>query len=111
MTDRTAYIEGLRTLADALENEPELPLPYHGATSAIAIFAYERAAFYALIRLLDDRSVDVKDSGADARRVMVSGAVHGLRVLVYGNTDWLDSHVVGTETVERREYDLTGLTS
>jgi hypothetical protein len=109
MTDRTAYIEGLRTLADALENEPELPLPYHGTTSAVATFPRDREAFYALIRLLDDRSVDVKDDGSHG--VKVFGAVHGLRVLVYGNTDWLDSHVVGTETVERREYDLTGLTS
>jgi ketosteroid isomerase-like protein len=110
MTDRTAYIEGLRTLADALENEPELPLPYHGTTSAIATFPRDREAFYALIRLLDDRSVDVKDVVADVRRVMVSGAVHGLRVLVYGDAAWLDSRVC-TETVERREYDLTGLTS
>jgi hypothetical protein len=96
MTDRTAYIEGLRSLADALENEPELPLPYHGTTSAIATFPRDRAAFYALIRLLEDRSVDVKDRVADARGVMVSGAVHGLRVLVYGNTDWLDTHVAAT---------------
>jgi hypothetical protein len=110
MTDRTGYIEGLRSLADALENEPELPLPYHGTTSAIATFPRDRDAFYALIRLLEDRSVDVKD-GFDQHGVRVTGAVHGLRVLVYGDAAWLDSHVVGTETVERREYDLTEATT
>ena len=30
-TDRTEYTQGLRALADLLDHNPDLPLPYHGS--------------------------------------------------------------------------------
>jgi hypothetical protein len=41
---RAAYIQGLRALADILENHPEVPLPYHGDGTAITISAFLSAA-------------------------------------------------------------------
>jgi hypothetical protein len=35
-TERERYIDGLRTLASALELHPEIPLPYDGTSSAIS---------------------------------------------------------------------------
>jgi hypothetical protein len=35
-TERERYIDGLRTLASALELHPEIPLPYDGISSAIS---------------------------------------------------------------------------
>ena len=37
MTDRAAYIQGLRQLADILEAHPEVPLPYEGGRRTTAI--------------------------------------------------------------------------
>jgi hypothetical protein len=40
MTDRNAYISGLRKLADALETHPEVPLPYEGETTELTLFFF-----------------------------------------------------------------------
>jgi|GEM_PF-2367033 len=39
-TDRTSYTQGLRALADLIDNHPDLPLPYTGSGAAAPITFY-----------------------------------------------------------------------
>jgi hypothetical protein len=43
-TDRAGYIRGLRALADVLERNDDLPLPYDGTATAISFNGYVNSA-------------------------------------------------------------------
>jgi hypothetical protein len=106
MTTHAEFAAGMRAIADFVENNPDtVGLPYDGTLSEFSIFADSRDEFLTWLSLLTGKKVTVKDEGKYG--VQVTGAIHGFRVIVYGNPDFLDYKVVGT--VEKREYDLAGL--
>ena len=82
-TDRTGYIKGLRALADILDNNPALPLPWDGGhASRLSIFVEtrEQAAGYA--RLIPGKVIK-KVTDSSAYGFELRGSIAGLRVLVY----------------------------
>jgi hypothetical protein len=106
MTDRSEYVKGLRALADFIEATDTVGVPYEGSESEFSIFAGSRDEFLTWASVLTSKRVAVENEFRHG--VKMHGLIHGFRVLVYGDPDFLDYKVVGT--VEKREYDLTGLT-
>src|SRR5438105_3105138 len=47
---RSAYTAGLRAFADALDANPELPLPYHGADAGLLVILHREADQRAALR-------------------------------------------------------------
>ena len=79
--DRNAYTQGLRALADALDNNPELPLPYTGTHHPMAIFTDRQEQMLACLALLGEVERKVTDVGV--YDFQVTGAMHGLKVRAY----------------------------
>lgn len=107
--DRAGYITGLRALADALEQQPELPLPYDGTLSELSVFTQTKAEAAAYARLLPGK---VDKAVTDDRNYgfQLLGALHGLRVRVYAPREQVCERVVlGTETVTREVPDPEAL--
>lgn len=80
---RTAYIDGLRKLADAMEQHPEIPLPYHGKTVPISLMFFDcyadsdnKAAMAAAARALP---CTLAKSGDD-KYFQMDGTLDGLRI-------------------------------
>ena len=97
--DRAGYIAGLRRIADALEADPLLPLPYDGTSSEFPVFTHSQDELVRWVRVLDGkRDKEVTDSpgyGFELR-----GVVGALRVLVYAPRDLVCTRrVVGTREV------------
>jgi hypothetical protein len=110
-TDRTAYTAGLRALADALDNDLDLPLPYHGSRiAALSIFTEKKDEVVAYARLLPgkvDKAVTDGHYGFELR-----GALHGLNVLVYAPREEVCERVVrGTREITREVPDPQALTA
>lgn len=107
--DRTAYIAGLRRIADALEADPDLRLPYDGAVSEFPVFTYTREQLVAWARVLDgkrDKEV-TEDKGFGFE---LHGSVAGFRVLVYAPRDQVCMRrVVGTREVTEEVPDPDAL--
>lgn len=108
MTDRVDYIDGLRQLADLLQENPELPLPYHGNASEllwiIVCDPNQRATLAAIARALPGK-VD-KDVRGDA--FDLKGNLAGLKVQVVARRDEVcERRVIGTETVTKSVPDPT----
>jgi len=99
---RTAYIEGLRTLADALEANDAIPLPYDGTASELSIFCRSRDELAALTRALPGpKDKQVTDSASYGFEL--HGRLHGLRWVAFADRDDVcTARVVGTETVTRK---------
>lgn len=109
-TARTACIDGLRALADALEADATLPLPYHGHSVAMSFFTDDKAELVALARLMTGRAEKkVDDSGSYGFKL--EGQVYGLKLLAYAHRDEVCERVVtGTREVTRTEQitEVTG---
>jgi hypothetical protein len=113
MTDstRTDYIEGLRKLADALENHPEIPLPYEGSHPQYARMSFHflsaddpRAEMSAARRALGVPME--KRAGADGQYFDLDGNLSGLYfTLVAFRKDVCERVVVATREVEVTEPD------
>ena len=94
-TDRAAYISGLRKLADHLEANHALPLPYNGALS---VFVRTKAEAVAYARLMGKAEKSFTDSTAYGFNL--TGSIDGLNVLVYAPREEVCTRVViGTREV------------
>ena len=94
--ERDGYIKGLRQLADLLENNEGLVLPYNKAHSPIYIFTnskkelqdWARAFLGTLEKKFDDESIKL------------SGKIDGLHIGIFGNREGVcERVVVGTREV------------
>ncbi len=113
-TDRAGYIDGLRALADLLEDNPTLALPFNGTDSPFSTYIGPRDGdaipqILTWARAMDD--VDVKvDSRAEHYGYELSGKVGGVNVSVRS-----DLALVGTPTVvgmvEKIDYLLPDLSA
>ena len=97
-TDRAAYISGLRKLADHLEANHALPLPYNGSASALSVFVRTKAEAVAYARLMGKAEKSFTDSTAYGFNL--TGTIDGLNVLVYAPREEVCTRVVtGTREV------------
>jgi hypothetical protein len=98
-TDRAGYIAGLRTLADALANDPDLVLPWDGSEhSSISIFTQTKAEIAAYARLMGKASKKVNDS--ESYGFQLRGLLHGVNLLVYApRSEVCERVVTGTREV------------
>lgn len=99
---RAAYIAGLRTLADRLEGNPGLKMPYGSGTSGsmsayrISFYSDSTDEFVAAVKALGggDKSIDSQG------HLTVSGSVHGLHYEVCLLRDVCELVEVGVEEYE-----------
>lgn len=99
---RSDYVNGLRQLADALEQHDEIPLPYHGTSSPITLMFFDydkdnRAAMAATVRALPAARLTkvVDDTYFD-----LDGDLSGLKIKLAAHRNAVcERVVVGTETV------------
>ena len=109
---RASYIDGLRALADILEEHREVPLPYHGDGTAITISRFlsvadPRAEMAATARAFPVRwRKEVRDDYFDLR-----GELHGLKLHLVAYRDAVCTRVVtGTEEREVEEVITPAVT-
>lgn len=106
--DRNAYTAGLRALADALDADPDLPLPYHGVDSRLSVFTQTKAQVLAYRKLLG--KIDKKFTDDGNYDFQMTGALAGLEMLVYAPREQVCTRVVtGTEVVTREVPDAEAL--
>jgi hypothetical protein len=98
--ERARFIDGLRVLADALEEHPEVPLPYHGTSAEISFYFLltenPRAEMAAAARALP---CSWQKEASDSRETLsLHGQLGALRVeLVAYRNDVCTRVVTGTE--------------
>lgn len=109
MADRAGYIAGLRRIADALEADDTLPLPYDGTSSEFPVFTYTRDELVAWARVMDGkRDKEITDDAAFGFEL--HGAVAAFRVLVYAPRNVVCTRrVVGTREVTEEVPDPDAL--
>lgn len=98
LTDpRAAYIEGLRKLANALEQHTEIPLPYEGSSAGTPIslmfFGYEadnKTAMAAAARALPCSFVKTGDN----KYFQMNGTLAGLRIQLHALREEVCKRVV-----------------
>lgn len=98
---RTDYIDGLRQLADLLDENPDVPLPYHGERKSmpIAIFCFGGQDVKPVLAKLARRLHGVSKE-PDGEYYDVVGRLAGLRIKVTARrSDVCEKVVLGTETV------------
>lgn len=108
--DRAEYVAGLRRIADALEADPSLPLPYEGASGdmgRLSVFTSTREELQAWSRVMD--GVKRKDVDNDAHYgFRLLGAAAGVNLIVYADRQEVCRRVVtGTREVTRTVPDLS----
>jgi hypothetical protein len=111
-TDRAGYTAGLHALADALEQHPEIPLPYHGTATALRIFTHNDApiAMAALARVMTGAVQKVYDDADTTFGFDLVGQFHGLRVEGTAPRDQVCERVVkGTREITREVPDPQAL--
>ena len=117
MTDRAAYIEGLRQLTSLLEENDDLPLPVSGSFSPVTIqFLFgddPRAAMAAAARTIPcawrKEAWEAEDNGASY--FDLTGQLAGLKVRLVAYRDAVCTRVVtGTEDREVEEVVTPALT-
>lgn len=112
MTDRNAYIAGLRQLADVLENHPEVPLPFEGNGSEMTFHFLggddPKGAMAATARALPTTfTKDVRLAGYFDMYGVLAG---GLKIkLTAFRNDVCERVVTGTREVEVTEPDPDAL--
>ncbi|MBP2704474.1 hypothetical protein JOL79_11675 [Microbispora sp. RL4-1S] len=114
---RHEYIRGLRALADALENHPELPLPYQGSHPNYGRLSFHflssenpRAEMAAARRAL---GVPLEKDARDGDTYLdLKGNLHGLYFLLTAfRKDVCERVVTGTREVEIEEPDPAAVAS
>ena len=108
--DRTAYTTGLRRLADALDNDPDLPLPYTGSRGPmLAILPAstdQKVALRAYARAFDGPAT----KGYRGEDFDLMGSFAGLSFNVIADRDQVCTRVVtGSEVVTREVADPEAL--
>lgn len=106
---RTAYTQGLRALADLLDEHPELPLPCHAISFYFLGGSESKAALAAAVRAFPGR-LDKNDPNSggdyDSTYFKLTGRLHGLLVdFTSYRKAVCERVVVGTTTVEVEEPD------
>lgn len=102
---RAAYVAGLRTIADALEADPALPLPYGSERPSylrISIYARNRDEVQAWVDLADEVGTQSMDRGNYTLELTVGG-VH---LHVYAGVEMIGGkveHLVRPEPFAQRE--------
>ena len=99
-TDRTAYTQGLRALADALDSDPDLPLPSPGSIChyPLSIFAETKAEVAAYARLMGKAEKSVSEDCNYG--FALKGAFHGLHLTVFAQREEVCERIVtGARTV------------
>jgi len=105
---RDEYVTGLRMLADLLDNNPNIPLPYTGREKHTGLLWIlhddQRATLAAIAKALPgkvEKSVRVKDGAFD-----LIGQLAGFHVKAIANRDEVCTRVVvGTETITKKVPD------
>ncbi len=116
MTDRAAYIAGLRQLADALEAHPEVPLPTDGTRMPLSWNLWDddaREQMAATARALPVAWVKETREGYDGGPDYfdLSGKLGGLKVKLTACRDAVCTRVVtGTEDREVEEVVTPAVT-
>lgn len=109
MEERAAYAAGLRALADALDGNPDLPLPFDGTTSPLSIFVHTKPEAVAFARLMHGQ-VDKHFNDNPDYGFQLLGAIHGLRVRVWApRAEVCERVVVGTREITREVPDPDAL--
>lgn len=105
MTDRAAYIQGLRQLADALEAHPWVPLPTSGIMFGFHGDADARGQVAAVARALPcSWRKNVWDGQSGSAYIDLTGKIAGLPVHISAYRDDVCTRVVtGTEKREVEE--------
>jgi hypothetical protein len=109
---RAGYVQGLRALADILEQHPEVPLPFTGTGTDLTFHFLHgdnpRAELVTAVRAFPG----VKDKKVWDNYYDVSLTLHGLKVSMTAFRDVVCTRVVtGTETVTREVPDADALAS
>lgn len=84
-TQRADYIQGLRKLADLLEANPGLPLPYDGDADQLSVFVYQPDAINRARVVMDamDEPPIVKIDDRGGHWLDIGGRIGGLRVVLH----------------------------
>lgn len=107
MTARDQYIEGLRRLADALEADPEMVLPYDGTASELSVFTQTKTELQAWARALPGTKTKEVDDTSPVYGFELHGSIAGVRVLVYSHRDEVCTRRVVDTRVEIVEEEIT----
>lgn len=111
MADRAEYIAGLRLLAVLLEQHPDLPLPYYGASETygrMTVFCSSREQIAEFARLLPGQSTKHVDQDNSNYGFALHGTLAGLHLDIRAHRDEVCERVVtGTETVVKQVPDPT----
>ena len=106
---RAGYIAGLRRIADALEADPSLPLPYDGTGSEFSVFTDSRDELVRWARVLDGKR-DKEVTSDSNYGFKLHGVAGSLRVLVYAPREQVCTRrVIGTREVTREVPDPAAL--
>lgn len=103
---RAAHVAGLRKIADALEADPTLPLPHHGAASELLWFMHSPEAVRAA-RALMAPGATMRMNSTRSYPLEVSGVIDGVRVRVYGDPEEV-CEKISSRTVEVYEWAFDG---
>lgn len=106
--ERTEYVAGLRQLADVLERNPDLRLPYTGSHGALLVitppWTDHRAELAAWVKVLPGR----KDGHVRNEMFDLASSFAGLKIKVICSRDKVcERVVVGTQTIWRCDLLLT----
>lgn len=111
---RTAYIAGLRQLAEVLETSPEVPLPYEGTLSPMSFHFLNgedaRAEMAAAARALPTVWSKNVWSAGTTNYFDLNGSLHGLTIHLSAYRDAVCERIVtGTREVTTDEPDPAAL--
>lgn len=113
---RAAYIAGLRRIADALEADPDVAMPFSGNAGGTPFYVFihegsgSREQVAAWARLLDSGARKVYDDESNAFGFELHGQVAGVQVKVCAARDLVCTRrVVGTREVVEQVADPEAL--
>lgn len=108
MTARAEYIEGLRGLANALEDDPDLPLPFDGTiTSNLTVFAQTKDELQAWISALPGTKTKDVNETSEHYGFKLRGSIAGLHILVHAPRDEVCTRRVVDTRIEVVEEEIT----
>jgi hypothetical protein len=97
--DRAGYTAGLRALADALDADEFLPLPFDGTCTPLTVFVDTKAEVVAFARLLPHAAKKYDDTSSSYGFELL-GLLHGLKLAVKAPREQVCTRrVTGTKTV------------